>query len=58
MGIADDHAEIAEAAIAGDAAGASAVLRRHIEDAYRTLRDNLVALGLAERDGEARRPLA
>lgn len=57
-GIADDHAEIAEAAIAGDAAGASVVLRRHIEDAYRTLRENLVALGLAEREGGARRPMA
>ncbi|MBB3974100.1 hypothetical protein GGR24_002777 [Hansschlegelia beijingensis] len=34
------------------------VLRRHIEDAYRTLRENLVALGLAERDGGVRRPVA
>jgi GntR family carbon starvation induced transcriptional regulator len=57
-GIADDHAEIAEAAIAGDAARASAVLRRHIEDASRTLRENIVALGLADENGQVRLPLA
>jgi GntR family transcriptional regulator, carbon starvation induced regulator len=57
-GIADDHAEIAAAAVAGDAGAASAVLRRHIEDASRTLRDNIVALDLADRDGQVRPPLA
>ncbi|WP_164919631.1 GntR family transcriptional regulator [Hansschlegelia zhihuaiae] len=57
-GIADDHAEIAEAALAGDAIRASAVLRRHIEDASRTLRDNIVALGLAVENGQVRLPLA
>lgn len=55
-GIADDHADMAQAAIAGDAAAAAAILRRHIEDASATVRANIVEGGLLDRTGWVRTP--
>lgn len=55
-GVASDHDDMAKAAISRDAPQAMATLRRHIADTSATVRANIIAAGVTDRDGMVRLP--
>lgn len=54
--VADDHADMAEAAIARDATRATAILRRHIADTSAVVRSNIIAAGFTDSSGDVHFP--
>lgn len=54
--VADDHADMAEAAIARDAVRARAILHRHIADTSAVVRSNIIAAGFTDNTGEVHVP--